>query len=55
MAVTMKNAVFRDIKPFSLEYLHRNPASRKRRRRRNPVSNETVIYSYGSFATLTTE
>jgi hypothetical protein len=38
-----------------LEYLHRNPASRKRRRKGNPVSNETVIYGYGPFATLTNE
>jgi hypothetical protein len=38
-----------------LEYLHRNPASRKRRRKGNPVPNETVIYGYGSFATLTSE
>jgi hypothetical protein len=38
-----------------LEYLHRSPASRKRRRKGNPVSNETVIYGYGSFAILTSE
>jgi hypothetical protein len=38
-----------------LEYNHRNPSSRKRRRKGNSVSNETVIYGYGSFATLTSE
>jgi hypothetical protein len=38
-----------------LEYLHCNPASNKRRRKGNPVSNETVIYGYGSFATVTSE
>jgi hypothetical protein len=38
-----------------LEYLHRKPTSCKRRRKGNPVSNETVIYVYGSFATLTSE
>jgi hypothetical protein len=38
-----------------LEYLHRKPASHKRQRKGNPVSNETVIYGYGSFTTLTSE
>jgi hypothetical protein len=38
-----------------LEYHHRNPATNKRRRKGNPVSNETVIYGYGTFATLTSE
>jgi hypothetical protein len=38
-----------------IEYHHRNRTSRRRRRKGNSVSNETVIYGYGSFATLTSE
>jgi hypothetical protein len=34
-----------------LEYLHRSPASRKRRRRGNTVSDETVMYGYWSSVT----
>jgi hypothetical protein len=37
-----------------LEYLHRSPASRKRRREGNPVlSDETVMYGYESSVPLT--
>jgi hypothetical protein len=34
-----------------LEYLHLSPASRKRRRRGNTVSDETVMYGYWSSVT----
>jgi hypothetical protein len=43
-----------NLKSYS-EYLNSNPANRKRRRKGNPVSHETVIFGYGSFATLTSE